>query len=513
MAKRMSPKIPLVVALGGALMAGCTMAPDYQRPGAPVAADWPSGPAYAKESATARETVIADLGWSEYFSDPKLKKVIALSLANNRDLRISALNIEKALATYDVQRANLLPSVTGDGSASSQQQVSSSTGGGDNTFSRNYSITGGISVWELDFFGRLQSLSAQAFQAYLATEEAHRSAYLSLVAEVANAYLTLAADRERLALAQSTLESQQNAYDLTQRAVDLGTANAVSLAQARVSVETARADIFRFTRAVAQDENALVLLVGATVPKDLIATPTLGSVTSRARIPAGSPSSVLLRRPDILSAEDSLKGYNANIGAARAAFFPTITLTTNGGTASSALSGLFTGGSGAWIFNPAISVPIFEGGRNIANLKISETDKKIAVATYEKAIQTGFREVADALAARGTIDAQLAAQAALVKANQESYNLSVARFRDGVDSYLAVLDSQQNLYSSQQTLIDVRLQRLANMVTLYKVLGGGWTEKTVTPPAADAKTATPAGAQTTGTKTAAAAPAAATAKP
>ncbi len=507
MPKFMSPRNSVVIALGAVLLAGCTMAPKYERPDAPVTADWPSGPAYRKESAVDRETVIADIGWSDYFSDPRLKKVIALSLANNRDLRISALNIEKALATYDVQRANLLPSITGNGSATSQQQPATSTGGGDNAISRNYSVTGGISVWELDFFGRLQSLSAQAFQSYLSTEEAHRSAYLSLVAEVANAYLTLAADRERLALAQSTLASQQSAYDLTKTAVDLGTANAVSLAQARVSVETARADIFRYTRAVAQDENALVLLVGATVPKELIATPTLGSVTNRSRIPAGTPSSVLLRRPDILSAEDSLKGYNANIGAARAAFFPTITLTTNGGTASSALSGLFTGGSGAWVFNPAISVPIFEGGRNIANLKISETDKKIAIATYEKAIQTGFREVADALAERGTIDSQLSAQAALVKANQESYNLSVARFRDGVDSYLAVLDSQQNLYSSQQNLIDVRLQRLSNMVTLYKVLGGGWTEKTVPPKPAEP--AAPASAKTApaGTGTAAAAPA------
>lgn len=504
MAKFMTPRISIVVALGSALLAGCTMAPDYQRPDMPVAADWPSGPAYRKESAVSRETIIADIGWSDYFSDPKLKKVISLALENNRDLRVSALNIEKALSTYDVQRASLMPWVTGNASGTAQQQPATATGGGDNAISRSYSVTGGISVWELDFFGRLQSLSEQAFQNYLSTEQAHRSAYLSLVAETANAYLTLAADRERLALARSTLESQQAAYDLTSRAVDLGTANALALAQARVSVETARADISLYTRAVAQDENALTVLVGTTVPKELISTPTLSSVTNRARIPAGTPSAILLRRPDIVSSEDTLKGYNANIGAARAAFFPTITLTTNGGTASSALSGLFTGGSGAWVFNPALSVPIFEGGQLIANLKISETDKKIAIATYEKSIQTGFREVADALATRGTIDAQLAAQAALVKANQESYNLSAARFRDGVDSYLAVLDSQQNLYSSQQQLIDVRLQRLANMVTLYKVLGGGWTEKTVPPksePAPAANAQAPA-------RTASAAPAA-----
>ena len=494
MPKLMSPRIPLVAVLGAALLAGCTMAPKYERPDSPTTANWPSGPAYHKESAADRETVIADIGWSDYFSDPKLEKVISLALENNRDLRVSSLNIEKALSTYDVQRASLMPWITGNASGLGQQQPSTATGGGDNTISRSYGVTGGISGWELDFFGRLQSLSQQAFQSYLATEEAYRAAYLALVAETANAYLTLAADRERLALAQSTFSSQQQAYDLTSRAVELGTANALALAQARVSVETARADISLYTRAVAQDENALTLLVGTSIPKDLIATPALVSVTRRDRIPAGTPSSVLLRRPDIVSAEDSLKGYNANIGAARAAFFPTITLTTNAGTASSALSGLFTGGSGAWLFNPAVSLPIFEGGQLIASLKISETDKKIATASYEKAIQTGFREVADALATRGTIDAQLAAQSALVKANQESYNLSSARFRDGVDSYLAVLDSQQNLYSSQLQLIDVRLQRLANMVVLYKVLGGGWTEKTVPPKpvepqAADTKTA------------------------
>jgi len=473
------PFLPLVAA--ASLLAGCTLAPDYQRPALPTATAWPIGSAYPKPAAG---RPAASIGWEDYFSDPKLRELIGLAITNNRDLRVTALNIEVARQQVAVQRSELFPTVAGTASAN-LQQASSGVGNTDNTITRTYGPSAGLSSWELDFFGRVQSLTDQAFEQYLATEEAQRSAVLSLVAEVATNYLTLAADQQRLTLAESTLKSQQASYDLTLRSRDLGTSTELAVAQARTSVETARADIARFTRQVAQDQNALTLTVGTTLPAKLAAPSALKNVTAFKTLPAGIPSDVLLNRPDILEAEHSLKAANADIGAARAAFFPSISLTASGGASSSALNTLFTGGSAAWAFAPQISVPIFTGGLNTANLRISETDKKIAVAQYEKAIQTGFREVADALAERGTIGAQLAAQQQLVKANQQAYDLSDARFRGGVDSYLSVLTSQQSLYSSQQDAITVNLQRLTNFVTLYKVLGGGWSAKAA--PAAAAK--------------------------
>jgi multidrug efflux system outer membrane protein len=330
-----------------------------------------------------------------------------------------------------------------------------------------------MSSYELDLFGRVRSLKDQALQQFFATGEARRSVQISLVAEVANNYLTLAADRERLKLAKDTLTSQQTSYELVRSRYEAGMSSALDLHQAQTSVDAARVDIARFTTFVAQDENALNLVVGSPVPADLLPGALSETLTAVKELQPGLPSDVLLRRPDILQAEDLLKGANANIGAARAAFFPRITLVSSVGFGSDDLGGLFTGGSFVWKFAPQITLPIFNAGSNRANLEVAEVDRDIAVAQYEKAIQTAFREVADALALRGTIYDQLAAQRSLTDATSESYRLSQARYEKGVDSYLNVLDSQRSFYSAQQGLISVNLTRLSNLVTLYKVLGGG----------------------------------------
>jgi multidrug efflux system outer membrane protein len=319
----------------------------------------------------------------------------------------------------------------------------------------------------------VQSLKDQALAQYLATEQARRTVQISLVAEVAGNYLNLAADRERLHLAQATLTAQQSSYQLIQRRLAMGIASELDLQQAQTQVDTARVDIARYTALTALDENVLNLVVGSPVPAELLPKTLSETLTAVKDLPPGTPSEVLLRRPDILRAENQLQGYNANIGAARAAFFPRVTLIGSIGVGSDELSGLFSSGSGAWAFAPDISLPIFDGGSRWARLTVAEVDRDIAVAAYEKAIQTAFREVADALARRGTIDDELAAQQSLTDATAARYRLSQARYDKGVDSYLAVLDSQRSLYSAQQGLITTRLSRLSNMVTLYKVLGGG----------------------------------------
>jgi multidrug efflux system outer membrane protein len=356
---------------------------------------------------------------------------------------------------------------------------------------RQYNVTVGFSSYELDLFGRVRSLNAQALQQFLASEEGRRSTHISLVAEVANDYLTLAADQERLKLAERTLQSQSDSYALTQRKAELGVASDLDLRQAETTVESARVDVAGYTSQVAQDRNALTLVVGATIPDALLPTgldDALAALGSRSDLPAGLPSTLLERRPDVLQAEHQLEAANANIGAARAAFYPRITLTANAGTASSALSGLFKGGAGSWTFAPQISLPIFDGGSNRANLDLAQVDRDIDVAQYEKAIQTAFREVADSLAVRDTVQSQLRAQTALVHAWSESYRLSEARFRRGADSYLQLLETQRSLYAAQQNLIGTQRTRVGNLVTLYKVLGGGWSGPASTtsavPPAA-----------------------------
>ena len=477
--KRAALCLPLAALL---CLDGCSMAPRYARPEAPVPTAWPSGPAYQEGGGQGATKAAADLPWQEFFVDQHLQKLIAMALTNNRDLRIAALNIERSRAQYQIQRAELLPQIDATGTGTLQRIPATISATGEAREIHQYNVDLGVSSYELDLFGRVQSLKDQALEQYLATEQARRTVQISLVAEVATNYLNLAADRERLHLAQETLAAQQATYELIQRRFELGSSSELDLRQAQTRLDAAQVDIARYTTLVAQDENGLNLVVGAPVPAELLPPTLSDTLTGVKDIAPGLPSEVLLRRPDVLAAENLLKGFNANIGAARAAFFPRITLVGSVGVGSNELSGLFTHGSGAWTFAPEIVLPIFDAGSAWASLKVAKVDRDIAVARYEKTIQTAFREVADALAERGTIDAQLAAQQSLTDATATTFRLSQVRYEKGVDSYLAVLDAQRSLYGAQQGLIATRLTRLLNLVTLYKVLGGGG-EVTPAPPA------------------------------
>jgi multidrug efflux system outer membrane protein len=469
-----------------AALAGCTLMPNYERPAAPIAAAYPTGPAYHSANQTPVPpggVATSDVGWREFFTDPLLQDLIALSLQNNRDLRVAALNVEAARAQYRIQRAELLPTVGVGAQSSAQRTPADLSPSGNATTSHSYQIGASVASWELDLFGRIRSLNEQALQLYLAQDETRTATQLSLVSEVASAYLTLRSDQELLQLTRDTLKSQRDSYDLTKQSYDNDIATALDLSQAEVSVRTAERNQSQFERQVAQDMNALVLLLGNPLPQDVQAkleTPAgMNDALMPTTLPAGLPSDLLERRPDIRAAEHQLEAANANIGAARAAFFPTISLTADAGAASASLGRLFKGGQGVWSFAPQITMPIFAGGSLEANLDLSKVQKRIEVASYERAIQSAFRDVADALAGRGTIDDQIRAQQLLVQANQRAYDLSQQRFRQGVDSYLNVLDSQRSLYDSQQILVQTRLARLTNLVDLYKALGGGWTEHTV----------------------------------
>ncbi|NMF95819.1 AdeC/AdeK/OprM family multidrug efflux complex outer membrane factor [Aromatoleum toluolicum] len=455
----------LVVAVAATLAGACSLIPAYDRPAAPVPVAFPDAPATAASAAPV---------WRDYFADARLRELVELALANNRDLRIAALNIERARAQYGIQRADLFPSISASAGETAQRLPADLGSNGAATTTRRYSATVGFSAYELDFFGRIRSLNEQALEQYLGTEEARRSAQISLVAEVADAWLRLAADRERQTLANNTLATRQKSFDLTKRSFDVGATSAVDLRQAQTLLEGARADAARYTSLVAQDRNALALVVGAEVPVGLLPQGLTESITSVAELPAGVPSEVLTRRPDILQTERQLRAANASIGAARAAFFPRITLTAAAGTASSTLDGLFEAGSGTWSFAPQISLPIFEAGRLSANLEATKVQREIAVAQYEKAIQLAFREVADALAERATLTEQLDARRKLVEATEASFKLSEARYKAGIDSYFGLLDAQRSLYAAELDLIAVRQSDAANRIALYKALGGGW---------------------------------------
>lgn len=424
------------------------------------------------------------MGWRQFFPDPGMQRLIELALANNRDLRVAALNVQATQAQYRVQRATLFPSVSLTGleqvekypsgvSATQGAAAGVSTGGQTIRF---YEAGVGFTSYEIDFFGKIRSLNRVAFEKYLSTEETRRSTQLSLIAQVVSAYLAVLADETILKVTRETLQSQTASYDLTKRSLDAGTTTALAFRQAASTVDTAKANLAAYTRQAAQDRNALVLLIGDSLPEDLSFDADLGTVNLSADLPAGIPSQVLANRPDVLAAEHTLIAANADIGAARAAFFPSITLTGSYGSASTQLSGLFKAGSSAWTFSPQISLPIFTGGANKANLDLSKIEKDINVAQYEKALQTAFREVDDALAARQTLDDQLAAQRAVLEDTSQSYQLADLRFKSGVDSFLPVLDAQRALYAAQQSVISLELVRLQNMATLYKALGGGMQE-------------------------------------
>jgi multidrug efflux system outer membrane protein len=465
------------------LAAACTLAPRHQRPAAPVAGAFPVGsagadPAAASSTAAARPA--ADLGWRDVFGDERLRAVVALALRNNRDLRIAGLNVELTQAQYRIQRGALLPAVTASGSVAAQRLAADQSSTRSPANVTVYTVGGTLS-WELDFFGRLRSLSSAAVEQYLATEEARRSAHISIVAAVATQYLAERALDDQVTLARKTLETVESSLQVQRRTYEAGRTNELDLRTAESQVETAR---FNLSAALQQRDraaNALVLLVGQPLPADLPAPAPLDAQPLLAELPAGLPSEVLLRRPDVASAEHALRSANAQIGAARAAFFPSISLTAGLGTSSLELSSLFgheRSSSGFWSFIPRIDVPLFRGGALRASLDVAEVRKDLQVAQYERAIQVAFREVADALVSRAALDDQLQAQLRRVQAEQRRFELSDLRYRKGVDSYLVLLTAQRDLFAAQQQLIQSRLARLTNLVDLYRALGGGWQERT-----------------------------------
>ena len=465
---------PALLCFALLLCGACTMIPEYVRPEPPVPPAWPeaTAPAESLPEAAPVAAPAAEIGWQDYFTDPRLRSVIELALANNRDLRIAALNVDRMSALYRIQRAELYPGVGVLASGEAVRLPGTMTGSGHGETSEQYAVQVGTLSWEIDFFGRIRSLNAAALEQYLATEEARRAAQISLVAGTASAWLTLAADAESVQIAQSTLDAQLATLELVRQSSELGMASDLEVRQAESQVELARAAVARFTGLVAIDRNALDVLAGTTVPDDLLPG-GLTAVTGIAGLAPGLPSEVLLGRPDILVAEHRLKAANANIGAARAAFFPSITLTAGAGTRSPDLSGLFKAGSGTWSFVPQIVAPIFASGSIRANLEATKVEREIAVAQYEKSIQDAFREVSDGLALRTTLAAQQEAEAALVKALEEAFRLSNARYEAGMDGYLLVLVAQRSLFAAQEALVNVRLAEQVNLVTLYKALGGG----------------------------------------
>ncbi|MDQ3060845.1 MAG: efflux transporter outer membrane subunit [Pseudomonadota bacterium] len=465
---------PLLAVSAAALLAGCSMIPTYERPAAPVAGSFPT---YGSASATAT-TLVADappaasVAWQDFFSDARLKRLIELSLANNRDLRVAVLNIEQARAQYRIRRADQLPTVNG---AFTGSRAPNADGG----MSSLYNVGLAVTAYELDFFGRVSSLKEAALSQYLATEEGRKSAQISLIGSVANTYLSLLADEELLEITRQTLLTRQESVKLSKLRFDNGVTSELDFRQAESLLEAARVAYAQQQRQRALDENALTLLVGQPLAGELpTAAPSVPLVQARlmADVPAGLPSDLLTNRPDIRQAEQLLLASNANIGAARAAFFPRIALTVGAGSASGHLSGLLESGSWGWTLAPQLLLPIFDAGRNSAGLDSAKAGRDIAIAQYEKAIQTGFREVADALATRTTLADQLRSQQAQANAEGVRFKLSDLRYQNGVASYLDLLDAQRSLFSAQQAVVQTRLAQLQSQVTLYKTLGGGWKE-------------------------------------
>ncbi|WP_129587782.1 efflux transporter outer membrane subunit [Herbaspirillum robiniae] len=458
------------------LAAGCSLQPVYQRPAAPVAAGYPAGPAYAAPgpaASAATPPAAVDIDWRDFLRDARLQRLVEIALANNRDLRVAALNVEKVQAQYRVQRASLVPQLDAGADLAASRKPASVSSSGKTTYAHDYSANLGVS-WELDFFGRIRSLSDAALQQYFASGYARQAARIALISQVADQYLTLLADDEQLQVTKDTLDAARQTYGIMKLQFDTGTLSELDLRLSQTTLEQAQISYSAQLRTRAQAENALVLLIGQNLPADLPPAATLEQQSLLSDIPAGLPSDLLRQRPDILQAESALRAENANIGAARAAFFPTISLTGSAGSMSSTLGGLFATGSGAWSFAPSVSLPIFSGGANQANLDAARVQKSIAVAQYEKAIQAAFKEVADGLAARGTYDDQLAAQQRFASAQQRRLELAQLMYDNGADSYLNVLTAHTDLYNARQSLITARLGRLTNLVDLYRALGGGW---------------------------------------
>ncbi|MBP2840560.1 solvent efflux RND transporter outer membrane subunit SrpC [Pseudomonas sp. PNP] len=453
------------------MLGGCSLIPDYQQPASPVQAQWPAGQAYEGQEVQ-RGAPAALPQTKEFFKDPALVRLLGAALDNNRDLRIAAKNVESYRALYRIQRAERFPTLDGDASGNRTRLPDDLSSTGDSRIDSQYQV-GLVTAYELDLFGRIQSLSSQALEKYLATEEAQRSVQIALISDVATTYFLWRTDQALLELTDATLTSYVESLAMIESSAAAGTSSELDVRQARTLVNQAQAQQALHTRRIAQDVNALQLLLGSKIPSDLPHSSPL-AMSALSKVPAGLPADLLLNRPDIRAAEHQLLAANANIGAARAAFFPRISLTASVGSASSDLDGLFNGGSDSWSFAPQISVPIFNAGKLRANLDYAEIQKDMNVATYEKSIQTAFREVADGLAARGTFGKQLSAQRELVDNYKSYFDLAQQRYDQGVDSYLTVLDAQRELFASQQKLLNDQLDQINSEVQLYKALGGGW---------------------------------------
>jgi len=459
--------------LGLSALGACSMDPHYVRPTPAIPPSWPQGDAYPRPN----EAPLPTLSYRDMFRDARLQAIIDQALTNNQDLRQALANIQSARALYRVQRAEIFPAT--DASAGTTTRRASTQGGasagggsaGDRT-STTYDVQAGTTAWEIDLFGRLRSLNRSAFNQYLASEAAARATRLTLVANIAATWLTLAADRSLLRIAEDTEKSAQTSVELTQARLNGGVAPRTDLRQAQTVLATAQADRARQTTLVAQDINALRLLVGAAVADTLLPNAIEDADGQLAELPAGLDSSILLRRPDVAEAEYQLRAANARIGAARAAFFPRVALTAVAGFASTALSSLFTGGAFNWTVAPSATLPIFDGGANAGNLAYAKAQREANLAAYQKAIQTAFREVSDALARRGTIDAETRADQLNATAAEDTLNLSMARYRQGIDPYLNTLDAQRTFYAARQIVVNIRLTKAQNLVDLYQTLGG-----------------------------------------
>ncbi len=479
MVKTAAFKLSLVCA--AALLSACSMTPKYERPAAPIATDWPAAGVSSTSGGASSGPAIAaaDIEWQNFFSDPKLRLLVDAALRNNRDLRIAVLNIEQARAQFQIKRADQFPTVNASVTGLRQPNPN-----GNGSISSLYTAGLGVTAYEFDFFGRVSSLKEAALSQYLATEEGRKTAQISLIATVANTYLSLLADDELLVITQQTLSTREDSLRLGKLRFDNGVTSELDYRLAESLAEAARVSLAQLVRQRALDENALTLLIGQpiTLAMDITlpAGKGLADLPVMPDVPAGLPSELLARRPDIRQAEQQLLAANANIGAARAAFYPRISLTSSVGSASSRLAGLFQGGTWGWTLAPQLVLPIFDAGRNAAGLGSANAGRDIAVAQYEKSIQTAFREVADALAGRATLGEQLRAQQAQASAEAVRYKLSDMRYQNGIASQLDLLDAQRSLFAARQAVVQTRLAQLQSQVTLYKTLGGGWKETPAT---------------------------------
>jgi multidrug efflux system outer membrane protein len=442
-----------------ATLCGCTMMPAYQRPSAPVSAQFPG-------LAVTNESRAADIAWGNFFAEERLKSLINLALSNNLDLRVAVLNVEESRAEYRITRSASFPAVEGSGSYARSHAAGLDT--------REWNASLGTTAWELDLFGRVRSLNRQALEKYFATAEARRSEQVALIAQVATEYLTLRETEELLALSRQTLQAVRESYTLNKATFDAGASSELDLRESESQVQTAQINVTTYERQQAEARNYLTLLIGCPLPADLPPPRAFSGTNLVADIPAGLPSELLERRPDILEAEHTLLAANADIGAARAAFFPTVTLTASVGTQSAQLSRLFGAGTGVWSFAPQVTAPLFTGGQNLANLEAAKVTKRIEVADYQHAIETAFREVSDALVDVVSYVQQIDEQAALVSTQQRRYELANLRYRQGDDTYLNALAAQQDLFTAQQSLIQSQFNKVASQISLYKAVGGGW---------------------------------------